>query len=103
MVDKNIYTNCGTVGPTEKPDGEAQQRSPTEQRGWPAISNGRAGQTDTRTGVQRRVDGRPTKGDRCPTESRSGLMEGATGARWRARSRGVAQRRVLGMAQGGTI
>jgi hypothetical protein len=32
------------------------------------ISNGRARQTDTRTGAQRRVDGRPMEGDRCPTK-----------------------------------
>jgi hypothetical protein len=54
----------------------ARRRSPTEQRGWPAIPNGRAGQTDTRTGAQQRVDRRPTEGDRCPTESGSGPTEG---------------------------
>jgi hypothetical protein len=53
MVGKDIYTNCGTVGqtgwpdgeagrsgPTEKPDGVAQRSGPTEK---PAIPNGRAG------------------------------------------------------------
>jgi hypothetical protein len=54
-----------------------------EQRGWPAIPNGRAWQMDTQTGAQRRVDGRPMEGaqvldrerewpngrrDGCPTE-----------------------------------
>jgi hypothetical protein len=39
-----------------------------ERRGWPSIPNGLAGQTDTRTGTQQRVDGRPTEGDRCPME-----------------------------------
>jgi hypothetical protein len=68
MVGKDIYTNCGTVGQTEWPDREARRRSPTERQGWPAIPNGRAGQTDTRTGAQRRVDGCPTEGDRCSTE-----------------------------------
>jgi hypothetical protein len=68
MVGKDIYTNCGTVGLTEWPDGEARRSGLTERRGWPAIPNGRAGQMDTRTGVQRRVDGRMTEGDRCPTE-----------------------------------
>jgi hypothetical protein len=46
----------------------ARRKSPTEQQGWPAIPNGRAGQTDTRTGIQRRVDERPKKGDKCPME-----------------------------------
>jgi hypothetical protein len=31
---------------------------------------------DTWTGAQRRVDGRPTEGDKCSTESRSGPTEG---------------------------
>jgi hypothetical protein len=65
MVGKDIYANCGTVGQTEWPNGEAGLSGPTEK---PAIPNGRAGQTDTRMGAQRRVDGRPTDGDRCPIE-----------------------------------
>jgi hypothetical protein len=81
MLGKDIFTNYGTVGLTEWPDGEAgrsgltkkpdrvaQWKSPTKRRGWPAIPNGRAGQTDTRMGAQRRVDGGPTEGDRCPME-----------------------------------
>jgi hypothetical protein len=40
------------------------------------IPNGRAWQTDTRTGAQRRVDGRPTKGDRYPTKGDKCLTEG---------------------------
>jgi hypothetical protein len=51
---------------------------PTERPGWPAIPIGRAGQTNTLTGAQRRVDGRLSGVDRCPTES-------AMGARRRAR------------------
>jgi hypothetical protein len=54
-------------GPTEKTDGVARRRGPTEK---PAISNGRAGQTDTRMGAQRRVDVRPTEGARVPDEDR---------------------------------
>jgi hypothetical protein len=46
----------------------ARWRSLTERQGWPAIPNGRAGQTDTQTGAQRRVDGRTIEGDRCLTE-----------------------------------
>jgi hypothetical protein len=72
MVGKDIYTNCGMVGLTEKPDGVARRSGPMEQRGWPTIRNGRAGQTDTWTGVQQRVDG-------CPMESGSGPTEGAMG------------------------
>jgi hypothetical protein len=48
----------------------ARRRSPTERRGWPTIPNGRAGQTDTRTGAQQRVDGRPTEGARVPDGER---------------------------------
>jgi hypothetical protein len=36
----------------------------------PVIPNGRAGQTDTRTGAQRRVDGRLTEGARVPDGDR---------------------------------
>jgi hypothetical protein len=46
----------------------ARRKSLMERRGWPAIPNGRAGQTDTRMGAQWRVDGRSTEGDKCPTE-----------------------------------
>jgi hypothetical protein len=63
----------------EKPDGVAQRRSPTERRGWPAIPNGRVGQTDTRTGAQRRVDGRPTEGARVPDGEQEWPDEGLDG------------------------
>jgi hypothetical protein len=62
---------------SEWPDGVARRSGPTERPGWPAIPGGRVGQTDTRAGAQRRVDGRPSGADRCP-------MEGAMGARRRA-------------------
>jgi hypothetical protein len=46
----------------------------------------------------------PDRGrDGCPTESGSSPMEGAMGARRRVGSGGVAQRRVSGVAQRGTI
>jgi hypothetical protein len=72
-------------------EGVARRRSLTERPGWSAIPIGQAGQTDTRTGAQRRVDGRPSEADRCPmrahrcpTESGSGPTEGTMGARRRA-------------------
>jgi hypothetical protein len=62
-------------GPTEKPDGVARRRGPTEK---PAIPNGRAGQTDTRMGAQRRMDVRPTEGARVPDGDRE-LPDGGRG------------------------
>jgi hypothetical protein len=107
MVGKDIYTNCGTVGQTEWPDGEvgrsgrmerpdgvARQRSPRypigEQGrrtlGW--VPNGGW------TGARRRAH-------RCLTETGNGPTEGWMCARRRAGSRGVAQRRVSGWPNGG--
>jgi hypothetical protein len=62
-------------GSTEKPDGVARQRGPTEK---PTIPNGRAGQTDTRIGAQRRMDVRPTEGARVPDRDRE-LPDGGRG------------------------
>jgi hypothetical protein len=82
--EKNSMSNGG-------PDRVARRRSPTERRGWPTIPNGRAGQTDIRTGAQRKVDRYPTEGtwvpdrdrewpnggcDGCPTEGSGGGPNG---------------------------
>jgi hypothetical protein len=53
--------------PTEWPDGEARRSGPMEK---PAIPNGRARQTDTRMGAQRRVDVCLTEGARVPDGDR---------------------------------
>jgi hypothetical protein len=100
MVGKDIYTNCGTVGQTGWPDGEAGRSGPTEK---PAIPNGRAGQTDTRMGAQRRVDVRPTEGARVPDGDRELLdggldvcpMEGGVSWGGPTAGLGVAQRRTI--------
>jgi hypothetical protein len=64
---------------SEWPDGVAQW---SDQ--WPAIPGGRVGQTDTRMGAQRRMDGRPSGADRYLTEGARVLDGGRTGARRRA-------------------
>jgi hypothetical protein len=84
MVGKDIYINCGTVGLTEWPDGEVDRAT----RG-PAIPNGQAGQTDTRTGAQRRVDRRLTEGVRVPDEEREWPMEGSMCARRKVAQHGT--------------
>jgi hypothetical protein len=84
MVGKDIYTNYGTVGQTEWPDGEARDTQ------WASKADGHP------DGAQRRVDKRPT-------ETGSGPTEGSMCARRRAGSRGVAQRRVSAVVQQGTI
>jgi hypothetical protein len=90
-------------GPTEWPDGVARRGGPTE---W---------QTGTRAGAQRRVDGRPTESGRAPDGGRMGARRRAHGCptegAWvpdggcpmEGGSRGVAQRRVSGVARRGTI
>jgi hypothetical protein len=75
-------------------DGVARRRSLMERPGWPAIPTGRAGQTDTQTGAQRRAHG-------CPTESGSGPTEGAMGARRRAGLRGWPNGGSRGWLDGG--
>jgi hypothetical protein len=79
MVGKDIYTNCGTVGLMEWPDGEARRRD----EGGPRYPMGEQ---------DRRTPGRVPNG-------------GWTGARWRgtgARQRvGVARRRARCVSNGG--
>jgi hypothetical protein len=89
MVGKDIYTNYGMVGLMEWPDEEARQSGPTERRGCPAIPNGRAGQTDTRTGAQQRVDGRPMEGARVPDGEREWPDGGRDGCPTEGRVSGV--------------
>jgi hypothetical protein len=89
MVGKDIYTNCGTVGQTEWPNGEARR----SDEGGPRYPMGEQGRRTPGwvpnggwMGAQRRVDGRPMEGDRCPTEGgvsgdgpTAGLGGGPTG------------------------
>jgi hypothetical protein len=58
MVGKDIYTNCGTVGLTEWPDGEAERSGPTEKPDG-------ATRVACDTQWTSRADGHP---DRYPTE-----------------------------------
>jgi hypothetical protein len=81
MVGKDIYTNCGTVGQTGWPDGVARRRSPRYPMG---------------------EQGRWTP-EWAPDGGRTGARRRPGVARRRAGSRGVAQRRVSGVAQQGTI
>jgi hypothetical protein len=75
MVGKDIYTNCGTVGQTEWPDGATRVASDIQ---WAS-----------------RADGHP---DGCPTEGGRAPDGGCTGARRRA---GVARRRARWVSDGG--
>jgi hypothetical protein len=122
MVGKDIYTNCGTMGQMEWPDGEAGQSGPTEKLDratrvarntqWASRADGHPDGCPMEGGRApdgggQVPDGGPTgarwRAHGCPTESGSGPTEGSMGAQWRAGSRGVAQRRVLGVAQRRTI
>jgi hypothetical protein len=79
MVGKNIYTNCGTVGQTEWPDGEARRsdeggpRYPMGEQGkrtpGRVPNRGWTGPRWKGTGARRRAHG-------CPTESGCGPTEG---------------------------
>jgi hypothetical protein len=75
MVGKDIYTNYGTKGLTELPDGATRVARDTH---WAS-----------------RVDGHP---DGCPTEGGRAPDGGRTGARRRA---GVARRRARWVSDGG--
>jgi hypothetical protein len=95
MLCKDIYTNYGTVGLTEWPDGEAGWSGPTEKPD-------RATRVAFDTQWANRADGHP---DRCPTEGgrapdRGGQVPdgGRTGTRRRAK---VAQRRARWASDGG--
>jgi hypothetical protein len=95
MLGKDIYTNCGTVGLTEWPNGEAGRSGPMENPDG-------ATRVACDTQWTSRADGHP---DGCPMEGGWVLDGGGqvpnggrTGARRRAGSRGVAQRRVSGVA-----
>jgi hypothetical protein len=67
MLGKDIYTNCGMVGLTEWPDGEAGQSGPTEKPDG-------ATRVARNTQWASRADGHP---DGCPTEEDKCLTEGA--------------------------
>jgi hypothetical protein len=73
MVGKDIYTNCGTVGLTEWPDGEARRSD----------EGGRDTQWASR--ADGHPDGCPTEGGRAPDGRRTGARQRAGVARWRAR------------------
>jgi hypothetical protein len=97
MVGKDIYTNCGMVGQTEWPNGEARRRD----EGGPRYPMGEQGRRTPRrvpnggwTGARRRGTGARQRAHGCPTESGSGPTEGSMCARRRVGSRGVARRRA---------
>jgi hypothetical protein len=75
MVGKDIYTNCGTVGLTEKPDGMTRVARDTQ---WASRADGHP-------------DGCPMEGGRAPDGGGRVPDRGRTGARRRA---GVARRRA---------
>jgi hypothetical protein len=66
MVGKDIYTNCGTVGQTEWPDGDAEQSGPMETPNGVAR---RRGPTEWPDGVARR------RAHGCVTETGNGPTE----------------------------
>jgi hypothetical protein len=99
MVGKDIYTNCGTVGQTGWPDGEAGRRGPTKRpdgvarRRSPRYPMGEQGRRTPGwvpnggwTCARRRAHGCPTETGNCPTEGgvsgggpTAGLGGGPTG------------------------
>jgi hypothetical protein len=74
MVGKDIYTNCGTVGQTEKPDGVMRVACDTQ---WASRAD-------------EHPDGCPTEGGQAPDGGGQVPNGGRTGARQRV---GVARRR----------
>jgi hypothetical protein len=94
MLGKDIYTNYGTVGLTEWPDGDAGRSGRTEKLDGVARRSGPTEKLDGATRVAHdtqwasmadgHLDGCPTEGGRAPDGGR-------TGARWRV---GVARRRA---------
>jgi hypothetical protein len=92
MVGKDIYTNCGTVGQTEWPDGEAGRSGPMER------PDGEAHDTQWASRADGHPDGCPTEGGRAPDGGGQVPNGGRTGARRRS---GVARRRARCVPDGG--
>jgi hypothetical protein len=92
MVGKDIYTNCGTVGQTKWPDGEAGRSGPTER------PDGEARDTQWASRADGHPDGCPTEGGRAPDGGGQVPDGGRTGARGRP---GVARRRARCLLDGG--
>jgi hypothetical protein len=76
MLGKDIYTNCGTVGLTKWPDGEAGRSGLTEK---PDGATRVAHDTQWASRADGHLDGCPTEGGRAPDGGGQVLDRGRDG------------------------